>query len=400
MKRLLIFTTLGVLAWTCSHHSRAQGLRGEVISEPMAARHGLQRAWVTQIQMDRSRDRLHSLTLHNGTLLALTDQGSLHVIDAETGRSLWVLQVGNRSYPTLPAATNGRQLAVVNGDRLYLMDLTNGEAAWDARLPGAPSAPPLMSETFVYVPLFNGLMVAYDLNESRRPAWKYRGSSRPESRPLLTDHRLVWSTADGLVYGSRHNRLDIEYRYETQGPVICSPAYQSPRVFIASQDRYVYCIDEARGTTLWRFSAGTPLSQTPVPIDESLYVVAGGGGLFSLSISQGLEQWFAPDVVQFLAASPTRLYVADRMGRTLVLSRTSGTRLDTLPTGMLPLKLQNEQTDRLYLGTHTGLLQCLHEQGLDHPILHREPVEPVDEEAAEEDESETPAATETPAGAP
>ena len=382
MVRLLrLLLVSGGLLSSLSVLAVAQGLRGEVITEPLAARHGLSRAWVSQIQMDRSRDRLHSVTQHNGTLMALTDQGSLHVIDAETGRSLWVLQIGSRRYPTLPATTNGRQLAAINGDRLYLMDLTDGEAAWDARLASAPSAPPLMSDQFVYVPMFNGLMVAYDLNDGRRPAWQYRGASRSDSRPLLTHHRLIWSTAGGLVYGSRHNRLDIQFRYETQGPVLCTPGYQPPRVFIVSQDRYVYCIEEQRGSTLAFFDRHS--EQNPVPIDDSLYVVADGSGMFSLSVEQGLEQWFAPDITQFMAASPTRVYAADRLGRTVVLSRQSGTRLDSFPTEMLPLKLQNEQTDRIFLGTHTGLLQCLHEQGLDHPVIHREMIKPIDDEAEE-----------------
>ncbi len=43
-----------------------------------------------------------------------------------------------------------------------------------------------------------------------------------------------------------------------------------------------------------------------------------------------------------------------------------------MPTELLPIKLLNTETDRLYLATDTGLVQCLHEIEQVKPILHGE----------------------------
>src|SRR5690606_14380469 len=39
--------------------------------------------------------------------------------------------------------------------------------------------------------------------------------------------------------------------------------------------------------------------------------------------------------------------------------------------------LHNQQTDRLILGTSTGLLQCLHEQKLSEPFVHEVEMEKI-----------------------
>ena len=50
--------------------------------------------------------------------------------------------------------------------------------------------------------------------------------------------------------------------------------------------------------------------------------------------------------------------------------------MDVLPTELLPIKLLNSETDRLYLATDTGLVQCLHEIEQVKPILYGEDRKP------------------------
>ena len=73
---------------------------------------------------------------------------------------------------------------------------------------------------------------------------------------------------------------------------------------------------------------------------------------------------------QFIAASNDRVYVADRLGRILVLAADTGARLDRIPAEGLPIKLRNAQNDRIYLATEAGLIQCLREIELSEPLQH------------------------------
>lgn len=45
-----------------------------------------------------------------------------------------------------------------------------------------------------------------------------------------------------------------------------------------------------------------------------------------------------------------------------------------MPLDGLPLRLINSQNDRIYVGTRSGLLQCLHETELKQPVVYAPPV--------------------------
>ena len=95
-----------------------------------------------------------------------------------------------------------------------------------------------------------------------------------------------------------------------------------------------------------------------------------------LAAETGNERWFSADVAKFLSASSTRLYTADETGRLLILDRRSGAQLGNMATELLPIKVQNTQTDRIYLATDTGLLQCLREIDQVKPLVHELPPDP------------------------
>src|SRR5689334_4149993 len=87
----------------------------EIISEAMAQRYGLTRAWVTQAQVSRGRSRLQSVVLYDGTLLAQSSRATLEAIDAETGRKLWAKMVGRPDFASLPPSAFKDLAATVNG---------------------------------------------------------------------------------------------------------------------------------------------------------------------------------------------------------------------------------------------------------------------------------------------
>jgi hypothetical protein len=141
-------------------------------------------------------------------------------------------------------------------------------------------------------------------------------------------------------------------------------------VFAASTDGYVYAVQEENGSTLWRFSTGDPILQTPAVIDNRVYVTTELGTMYCLAIKTGKNLWSAQDVVQFVAAGKNRVYATDRVGRLLVLNADSGARLDAVPAENATIKLFNADTDRIYLADDSGLIQCLREIEQTEPLIH------------------------------
>ena len=423
---------------------------GGIVPEPAAERHGLTRAWFTQIQMDRSRGRVAHVVLDRGTLFVQTDQAVLHAIDAETGRTLWAVEVGRKGHPSMAPAANSEFVAVVNGSYLYIVNRLNGKQLWQAAVDGAPGAGPALSEQRAYVATVSAQVLSYrltkekDPREALRKAQAERGieteptleaepaleaeptseaaaiseeqqevleAERQESlrlrqeyapplvcqstgrsfvQPLVTrehpgEEFVAWPTDRGYLFVGHINRKEedffsIRYRLETAAGIAARPTYLPPDaklvgdsglIFAASRDGYVHAIREKDGRALWRFSTGEPLVEPAVVIGQRVYAATQPGGLYCLEAKTGLQQWWAPQVVEFVAASKDRAYVVDRQHRLLALDVNTGARLDVLPFPPPSVRMINDQTDRIYLASEDGLIQCLHEIEHAAPILHR-----------------------------
>ncbi len=427
-----------------------------IISEPAARRHGLTRPWFTQIQMDRARARITHVVLDAGTLFVQTDQAVMHAIDAETGQTLWAEQVGRRGHPSFAAAANEYLVAVVNGSYLYILNRESGKLLWTTQLEQAPGGAAAMSPRRVYVPTVNGQVLSYlletlkdplaelglvreeeelspegeelsleeieEVAEAQRreairlsqehvPTLVCQSYGRAVVQPLVTrsnedEEYVAWPTDLGYLFVGhvveREEHFTIRYKLETEAGIAARPTYSPPNpnivpdsavIYAASRDGFVHAVLEQEGSSLWRFSTAEPILERPVPIGESLYVITQPGGMYCLDAKTGMEKWWTHGMAQFVAASKDRLYVADKLGRILVLSAASGARLDAIPAHGLDIKLLNTQTDRIYVATATGLIQCLHEIELAEPILHLEPPQaPAPPAPAEEQPADQPAA--------
>lgn len=421
-----------VIAVFCFCQSN-QPARGELIPETTAARHGLTRPWFAQVELDQSRGRVTNVILRGGVLYIQTDRAMVHAIDAETGRTLWSERIGRPNHPSMTPDALGGLLAVVNGSRLYLVDRYNGKMLREIEIKEGPGAGPALSSKRVYVPMVSGMVVAYpltmiddpkrkekkkaeegegtELEKKYKPAPEFkkqadepplhcRSYGRALIQPLVTRddagaEYTVWPTDKGYVYFGRIDRQNInsfitKFRLETHATIVGQPAYLPPDpkvigdsglVFSVSSDGFVYAVKEEDGDTLWRFSTGEPIVNSPAVIGDHLYVATQLGGMYCLGSKTGENLWFSPGIVQFIAASGDRVYAADRLGRILILDAANGARLDTMNTEKGTVKLANTDTDRIYLIDRKGLVQCLREQEQAKPIMHdrarKEAVKPI-----------------------
>ena len=79
-----------------------------VVPQSTAERHGLTRAWFTQIPVG-GRARITYIVQDEGTLFVQTSDAMLYAIDAESGRVVWSQQVGEPNWPTMRPGANGRR---------------------------------------------------------------------------------------------------------------------------------------------------------------------------------------------------------------------------------------------------------------------------------------------------
>ncbi|MBQ5790855.1 MAG: PQQ-binding-like beta-propeller repeat protein [Thermoguttaceae bacterium] len=143
----------------------------------------------------------------------------------------------------------------------------------------------------------------------------------------------------------------------------------------------VFAINDANGKVRWTYLTQSPVRERVSAFKDfaatketvyNVYVPVESGDFFALDMKTGLENWRAAGVKRLISASATRLYVFDQLDRLAVLDRANGARLKTLALSPTKFQIFNRETDRVYLVSADGLVQCLRETQQVEPLRHRE----------------------------
>jgi outer membrane protein assembly factor BamB len=337
------------------------------------------------------------------SLYATSERGLVHAIDAETGKTKWATTVGDPRFPTTAAGASDLAVAVFNGSRVYVLKASDGSPIWDKSIPGAPILGPAVSEDFVFVPLLSGLVEAYWIDYPKRAAATFRSMGHPTTQPVILNRSVAWATDRGHVYVASATDAKIKFRVETKDNVISPPGFLAPdRIFATSLDGYIYCLREARGGIIWRFSTGEPISHSPVGVRDTVYAIADGGTMYAIDADGGTEKWTSPGIRGFIAATSDRLYCSDISGSLVVIDSRSGSRVASISAPELEVRMVNTETDRIIVGTPSGLLQCFREIDRKWPEVRLMQDEAMQRKPAPKDKKEetgkpkTPAAEEKP----
>ena len=364
-----------------------QTSEARLIPESTARRHGLVRSWWRQAPVDTTRDEVENLTLHGDTLYVQTKRGTVSALDSENGHVRWTRQIGSPDLVTTAVGANDRYAAVANGSKLYVLAHDDGKVALERTLHNVPGAGPALTGTHVFTPTTNGSIEAYDISTPKQPPQIYNSTGRAMSQPFSAGVTLAWTTDKGLFYVAQTDPLAPRFRVETNEPILVGPGYQPPYLYVGSIDGHVLKVHEVTGNILWKIAVGEPVDSRPTVLGDRLFVSSRRGGLRCILAEakveapkpgeednaprEGTVLWQSPTAGRLLAGSEKRLYCLDELGRMTILRRSDGGFLDSMSLPGEQLAIHNDVTDRLYVGTRSGTIQCLHEAGIERPLNHR-----------------------------
>jgi hypothetical protein len=367
-----------------------------LIGQEQANRLGLTRAWFTQVRLDSARNHVERAVLTGDRLTLLTTAGVVQEMNALTGKTYWTAPIGKSNYPSLGPAASDKYVAVVNGSTLFVLDRADSKPVMIRQVGSAPGAAPAISQEYVFVPLVTGRIEGYSLRDPKAfQPWYYQSFGRAMVAPLTTPDSVVWTTDEGYLYVGGSNIVGMRFRLEIGSEIVAPPSAHPPYIYVGAVNGDLFAMNETSGKQLWKYSTGFPITRAAAGVGDRVFVTSDEPALHCIDAKTGNRLWVAPHVVRFCSASKNRVYGVNDLGAFVVLDGKTGAGLASMATDY-PIKgLVNSETDRLYLISDDGMVECLHEVGLTQPIYHN----PKPEPAVKEDKKAAPGKATAPAAA-
>jgi outer membrane protein assembly factor BamB len=319
--------------------------------------------------------KITKLTLPSASIYALSGNGLVTAIDADSGKINWTAKIGEQRLPSIGLGSSSNHVAAINGSSIYCLDAKTGKLLWSHRCSSSPSSSPAVSEKFVYVPLIDGRIQVFPIKTRGVGVETIVTTGQALARPLITESTISWPSDKGYyTVAPLSDVFSPMYRLRSSDSIVAAGTYKGGLLFVNSVDGFVYAINEKKGSLNWSFSTGQQLSESPVTLGEYVYVITDEKKMFKIDARTGrlAEGWEEPldDVGKYVGASEDKLYVLDSVGRVNIIEPNTGARLGVVASSPLDFVLPNQLSDRLYVGNRGGLIECIHEAGNQFPYFH------------------------------
>ncbi len=217
-------------------------------------------------------------------------------------------------------------------------------------------------------------------------AWTLRPRGRVVHEPVLSDPISslsapeVWLTTDGpLIYSVLKRDHSEQVTAHTSGAVAAPGAgpvafgKDAQLGYFSLRDGTLLAIELTAGSGEtpryeWKANVGGVLNRKPVPVKEGVYTSGDHAGVAFVGLKSGDVEWRTEAFAdRLLAINEEHVYIKDRRGNLLVYDKRKvadpvsrrAEPLTKLDVGDFSVPITNEQTDRIFLGSHNGLLVCL-----------------------------------------
>ena len=184
------------------------------------------------------------------------------------------------------AANNTLYISTASG--LYAIDSTTGAEKWVYATEMPLGHSPTIHNGVAYVGGLDNKIHAINAT-SGAGLWTFSGGGGFETNPLIVDDTLYAGNRDGKLYAitiSGANTGQLDWSYQTGGPILFSAAYNNGTLYFASNDSFAYALNASSGALTWK-SAKLPgagfYSYWPVVYEDK--VIFSGSNAYSTAVS-------------------------------------------------------------------------------------------------------------------
>ncbi len=322
-------------------------------------------------------------------LYMLGDDGGLGAYDAESGELLWSLRIGDPKLGYGELGVSDEHISIINGTTLYRIiaderQLSNSVASGGRPLPEVELVNlPIIGATnvneWVVVPNTRGGMECHSYEpEPGQPRFEiFIGSALQKPVCFPNSPLIGWTTDRGYFYVmDTTGKPSTLFRLKSDGIASGGAAAASgERFFFASSGGRVYGIHASRlGEVIWNQSLGEPFYNVPYVTDNRVLVASSFGNLYCFDAKNGDQVWSAPAPGMDSVFADTGKYYVGRtaVGQLTILDPASGQSVSIGGSTFVDRVVTNPETDRIYLVSDGGTIQCLRPAASELPVFYRD----------------------------
>jgi outer membrane protein assembly factor BamB len=180
------------------------------------------------------------------------------------------------------------------GGTLVVLDEDTGALAWTIALDGAVTGTPLVSTATVFVPCGNVLDAIATQNRSVKWAFEAVGDLR--GSPVLEGGTIYVVSEDKHVYAVDEYTGALVWRVKLDDVVAATPAVSGLTLVVGTDAGTLYGIHRNDGTVLWQTPLGSAVSSAATIVSGFAIVGTYGGRLHAVSVEDGAKKWAYPPV--------------------------------------------------------------------------------------------------------
>ena len=252
----------------------------------------------------------------NGMVYVGDLNGTLHAVDARTGKVKWTFKTDGE-IKSSPNCYDNRIYFGSYDTYLYCLAADTGELIWKFATEGPVHSTPSISQGKVFVSGCDETFRAIDVKTGEQlyalPLGGYTGASAA----IRGSNVFVGTFTNEVISIDLGKRiLRWSYMHETRNfPFYSSAAVTDRYVVVGGRDKIVHCLDSATGKEVWAFTTRSRVESSPLITGNRVFVGSNDGNLYELDLKTGKKVW------DFVAGAPLSASPAAAQGSLVIGSQ-------------------------------------------------------------------------------
>ena len=258
--------------------------------------------------------------LHNGIIVGATydswikdmsfkGKNFVFGMNIEDGKQLWCYEIPGNIFSS-PCLIDEKSIVVGSTKRgIYALDLYNGNVRWVFETEAEVWSSPSYNGKEIFIGCDDGFIYSLDIDGKLLWKTKLNGKVRSSS-PCLSynDHEdpsIFIGTYSGGMFCLNQLTGRIKWSKYISRPVMASPATIKNKVFFATSNNKVYCLQDNDGSEIWNFETTDRIWSSPCLTEYGNTIFFGSldSHIYGIDIDSGSQTWKFP-TMSMIDSSP------------------------------------------------------------------------------------------------